>query len=68
MGRAIVRYALVSASSALLNAAGVAALLFIQSRLFIVPYQLIWWLVRGLVFALFNYPLHREFVFAHRSE
>ncbi len=67
MRRAMLRYALISASSALLNSAGVAVLLFVSALVFPVPYQFIWWLVRGAVFALFNYPMHREFVFAHRE-
>lgn len=62
-----VRYALVSASSALLNSAGVALLLGLSALTYAVPYQLVWWVVRGLVSVFFNFPLQRQFVFAHRD-
>ena len=67
MRRSVVRYALVSASSALLNAGGVAGLLALSKLVYPAPYQVVWWLVRGLVYAFFNYPLQREYVFVHRS-
>ena len=53
------RYAFVSASSAGFNAGLVALLLLLPG----VPYVAIWWPVRGLVFLLWNYPLHRDYVF-----
>jgi len=62
-----VRYAFVSATSALLNSAGVALLLALSALTYAVPYQIIWWLVRGLVSVFFNFPLQRRFVFAHRE-
>jgi putative flippase GtrA len=62
-----VRYALVSATSALLNSAGVALLLALGALTYALPYQLVWWLVRGLVSVLYNFPLQRRFVFAHRD-
>jgi putative flippase GtrA len=67
MQSSAVRYALVSATSALLNSAGVAALLALSALTLAVPYQIIWWLVRGLVSVLYNFPLQRRFVFAHRD-
>jgi putative flippase GtrA len=67
MRRSMVRYALVSASSALLNAGGVAGMLAVSKLIYPAPYQVVWWLVRGLVYAFFNYPLQREYVFVHRS-
>lgn len=56
------RYALVSGTSALLNAGGVA-LLALHPAL---DYRIAWWLVRGAVYVTWNYPLHRDFVFAPR--
>ncbi|HVJ15383.1 MAG TPA: GtrA family protein [Polyangiaceae bacterium] len=61
------RYAFVSATSALLNSAGVALLLGLGALIYAVPYQLVWWFVRGLVSVLYNFPLQRHFVFAHRD-
>ncbi|HLV20438.1 MAG TPA: GtrA family protein [Polyangiaceae bacterium] len=55
------RYAVVSAGSAALNAALVELLLALTSW----PYQLVWWLARGAIFAGYNYPLHKRFVFRH---
>ena len=57
------RYLLVSASSAVLNAGGVAAL-----TLGFIPYQLAWLIVRTLVFLGWNFPLHRDYVFNARSQ
>ena len=53
------RYLLVSASSAVLNSGLVALLLLLPAM----PYALVWLIVRGLVFATWNYPLHRDYVF-----
>jgi putative flippase GtrA len=61
------RYALVSATSALLNSGGVALLLAVSALTFVVPYQIVWWLVRGVVSVFYNFPLQRRFVFAHRD-
>lgn len=58
------RYALVSLGSLGLNSGGVGLLLSLPG----LPYVLAWWLVRAAVFALWNYPLHKEYVFgAHRQ-
>lgn len=54
------RYALVSATSLGLNAGGMA--LFTSFP--IVPYRLAWWITRGLVYFLWNFPLQRSYVFA----
>ncbi len=54
------RYAFVSASSALLNAGGVIVLLWLPSW----DYRIAWGLARVAVFLLWNYPLHRDYVFA----
>ncbi len=65
-GKAVVemgRYAGVSASSALLNAGGVAVVLLLPS----VDYRVAWLLVRVLVFLTWNFPLHRNYVFAERA-
>jgi putative flippase GtrA len=67
MQASVLRYALVSATSALLNSGGVALLLSLSALIYAVPYQLIWWLVRGLVSVGYNFPLQRRFVFAHRD-
>jgi phosphatidylglycerophosphate synthase/putative flippase GtrA len=56
------RYAVASVSSAVLNAGGVALLLLLPMH-----YLVAWGLVRALVFVLWNYPLHREYVFAAPS-
>jgi putative flippase GtrA len=65
--RSAVRYALISATSALLNSAGVALLLALGTLTYALPYQLVWWLVRGLVSVFYNFPVQRRFVFAHRG-
>jgi phosphatidylglycerophosphate synthase/putative flippase GtrA len=57
------RYLLVSMSSAALNSGLVAVLLLLPS----IPYPLVWLVVRGLVFATWNYPLHRDYVFGPGS-
>jgi putative flippase GtrA len=67
MRSSALRYALISATSALLNSAGVAFLLALGALLWAAPYQLVWWLVRGLVSVFYNFPLQRRFVFAHRD-
>jgi phosphatidylglycerophosphate synthase/putative flippase GtrA len=53
------RYTLVSATSALLNAGGVA-LLTLHPQL---AYTLGWWLARGAVYFAWNLPLQRDYVF-----
>ena len=58
------RYAFVSATSALLNAGGVAVLLLLPSM----DYRIAWVLVRVAVFAAWNYPLHRNYVFTTADE
>ena len=55
-----VRYTVVSASSALLNAGGVALLAAFP----LLDYRLAWWLVRGAVWLAWNFPLQRAYVFA----
>ncbi|WP_342378190.1 GtrA family protein [Myxococcus stipitatus] len=59
VGRQMVRYAVVSGTSALLNAGGVA-LLTLHPQL---AYTLGWWLVRGVVYFAWNLPLQRDYVF-----
>jgi putative flippase GtrA len=54
------RYTLVSGTSALLNAGGVA-LLALHPEL---DYRISWWLIRTAVYVMWNFPLHRSFVFA----
>ncbi len=54
------RYTFVSASSALLNAGGIAVLLFLPSM----DHRIAWLLVRGAVFVAWNYPLQRDYVFS----
>jgi phosphatidylglycerophosphate synthase/putative flippase GtrA len=54
------RYTVVSASSALLNAGGVA-LLGLHP---VVDFALAWWVVRGAVWLGWNFPLQRAYVFA----
>jgi phosphatidylglycerophosphate synthase/putative flippase GtrA len=54
------RYALVSISSALLNSGGVAVFLMLPD----LDYRIAWVVVRIAVFAAWNYPLHRDYVFA----
>jgi putative flippase GtrA len=55
------RYVTVSAGSALLNAGLVAAFLWIPNQ----NLSLVWVVARGLVFLGWNYPLQRDYVFAH---
>lgn len=52
------KYALVSVTSLALNAGGVALLTPLNA-----DYRVSWLLVRGLVFLLWNFPLHRAYVF-----
>lgn len=52
------RYALVSVTSMGLNAGGVAVLLVLP-----INYTIAWVAVRGAVFLLWNFPLHRDYVF-----
>ncbi|MFY2556168.1 GtrA family protein [Corallococcus terminator] len=59
VGRQLMRYAVVSGTSALLNAGGVA-LLTLHPQL---AYTLGWWLVRGVVYFAWNLPLQRDYVF-----
>ena len=58
------RYALVSATSAALNAGGVALLGLLPA----VPYVLSWWLVRGVIFFGWNLPLQRDYVFSEQDD
>jgi putative flippase GtrA len=58
------RYVTVSAASAAWNASLVAALLWIPSQQVTVA----WLIARGLVFLGWNYPLQRDYVFAHASQ
>lgn len=57
------RYALVSSGSAILNGGLVALLLLLPDM----PSLLAWLVVRALVFVTWNYPLHRDYVFADRD-
>ncbi len=57
------RYGLVSATSALLNAGGVAVLLLLD-----IDYRLAWVLVRAAVFVGWNLPLQRDYVYAARQD
>ncbi|QSQ20884.1 GtrA family protein [Pyxidicoccus parkwayensis] len=59
LARQMARYAVVSGTSALLNAGGVA-LFTLHPQL---PYALGWWLVRGVVYFAWNLPLQRDYVF-----
>ena len=61
VSRMMRRYVLVSGGSALWNAFLVLVLLRIPG----LPYQLVWWVVRGIVYFGWNYPLHKRYVFAH---
>lgn len=63
VGPQAARYGLVSGSSALLNAGGVAVL-----ALHPLDYRLAWWLVRGAVWLFWNFPLQRSYVFARPAE
>jgi putative flippase GtrA len=58
------RYAVVSGSSALLNAGGVALLAFHPA----LDYRIAWWLVRGVVWLGWNFPMQRSWVFAPPEE
>lgn len=53
------RYLLVSSSSALLNAGGVAVLLLLPG----LDYRLAWLIARVLIFLAWNYPLQKTWVF-----
>ncbi|MBJ6760330.1 GtrA family protein [Myxococcaceae bacterium JPH2] len=55
----LARYTVVSATSALLNAGGVA-LMTLHPQL---AYTLGWWVVRGVVYFAWNLPLQRDYVF-----
>ncbi|MCP3098333.1 GtrA family protein [Myxococcus sp. K15C18031901] len=59
VGRQMMRYSVVSGTSALLNAGGVA-LLTLHPQL---AYTLGWWMVRGVVYFAWNLPLQRDYVF-----
>ncbi|MFP2896976.1 GtrA family protein [Corallococcus sp. 4LFB] len=59
----LARYTLVSSTSALLNAGGVA-LLTLHPQL---AYTLGWWVVRGVVYFAWNLPLQRDYVFNDNS-
>ncbi|MFP2961970.1 GtrA family protein [Myxococcus sp. 1LA] len=59
VARQLARYSVVSGTSALLNAGGVA-LLTLHPQL---AYALGWWLVRGVVYFAWNLPLQRDYVF-----
>lgn len=58
--RQATRFVFVSGTSALLNGGGVALLLLLPS----VDYRLAWAITRFVVFATWNYPLLRDYVFA----
>lgn len=55
------RYVMVSGTSAALNASLVLVLLWIPGQ----NVTIVWLVARGLVFLGWNYPLHRDYVFAH---
>lgn len=57
------RYTFVSASNALLNAGGVGALMLLPGFHPLVA----WWIVRGLTFLTWNYPLHRDYVYVQAN-
>jgi putative flippase GtrA len=59
----VLRYGVVSASSAMLNSGGV----FLVVLLDLLSYRVGWWIVRLFVYLTWNFPLHRDYVFA-RSE
>jgi putative flippase GtrA len=63
VSRMMRRYVLVSSASALWNAGLVAAMLLIPRM----PYQVAWWLTRGIVYFGWNYPMHKRYVFSHRG-
>lgn len=53
------RYTFVSGSNALINAGGVGALMLLPGF----DPLWAWWLVRGLTFLTWSYPLHRDYVY-----
>lgn len=57
------RYTFVSFTSALLNSGGVAVILLLPS----IDYRIAWVLVRAAVFALWNFPLQRDYVFLPKT-
>lgn len=57
------RYVFVSGLSLALNAGGVAVLLLLPN----LDYRIAWLLARGAVFLFWNFPLHRDYVFAKVS-
>ncbi|MDR0966835.1 MAG: GtrA family protein, partial [Myxococcales bacterium] len=57
------RYFGVSVCSMLLNAGGVALMVSLPN----LDYRIAWWIVRGLVFVLWNYPLHSLYVFGDET-
>ncbi|MCB9652876.1 MAG: GtrA family protein [Deltaproteobacteria bacterium] len=59
----VMRYTLVSATSAFLNSGGVAVMLFVPG----LDYRIAWAIVRAAVFIGWNYPLQRDFVFNERA-
>ncbi len=59
-GRQALRFAFVSGSSALLNAGGVAVVLLLPRA----DYRVAWAVARAVIFATWNYPLLRDYVFA----
>ena len=58
------RYSVVSASGAMLNAGGVAAMMLQP----MIDYKVSWWIVRGAVFLLWSFPLQRNYVYAPQEE
>ncbi len=60
----VARYGFVSSTSAGLNAGLLAILLLLPS----LNYAFVWWIVRGTVFLLWNFPLHRDYVFGDSVE
>lgn len=64
LGAQVGRYTFISASSALLNAAGIALLALHPA----IDYRVAWWLVRGAVWLTWNLPMQRDFVFQAPSE
>jgi putative flippase GtrA len=58
------RYAVVSGMSALLNAGGVAVLTMSS----LPDYRIAWWIARGTVFLMWNFPLQRMYVFPPEPE
>jgi phosphatidylglycerophosphate synthase/putative flippase GtrA len=58
------RYGVVSGMSALLNAGGVGVLTMNP----LPDYRIAWWIARGAVFLLWNFPLQRIYVFPPEAE